>query len=239
MPRSVAPASAEEMTRAMRAALDPGALRSVYDRAAGYYNRWHALATARADQRGRAMLVRRCVRRGDRVLDAGGGTGLTSKIAAAAAGPEGSVVLLDFSSGMLRRAVETGATGPSGAHVRPVMGDISRLPFPPGSFDVVLSTYSVCPLEDPVAGVAAMYRMVKPGGMLGVAHSWEPASGLTHWIGKKVEDLVWRWPQLSLGCRAVSVLPELRRLGARVVVDTRIGVPLWPFRVFVVEKPAG
>lgn len=184
------------------------------------------------------MLVRRCVRRGDRVLDAGGGTGLTSKMAAAAAGPEGSVVLLDFSTGMLRRAVETGVAGSRGAQVRLVMGDISRLPFPEGSFDVVLSTYSVCPLEDPVAGTAEMYRMVKPGGLLGVAHSWEPASGLTHWVGRKVEDLVWRWPQVSLGCRAVTVLPELERLGARVLMDARIGVPLWPFRVFVVEKPA-
>jgi ubiquinone/menaquinone biosynthesis C-methylase UbiE len=185
------------------------------------------------------MLVRHCVRSGDRVLDAGGGTGLTSRMAAAAAGPGGSVVLLDFSTGMLRRAVETGVAGSHGAQVRLVMGDIFRLPFPEGSFDVVLSAYSVCPLEDPVTGAVEMYRMVKPGGLLGVAHSWESESGLTQWIGRKVEDLVWRWPQVSLGCRAVTVLPELERLGAHVVTDTRIGVPLWPFRVFVVEKPPG
>jgi len=221
----------------MRSALDAGTLQAVYDRAAGYYNRWHALATARSDQRGRTMLVRRCVRPGDRVLDAGGGTGLTTRLAAAAAGDGGQVVLLDFSSGMMRRAVETGAVGSPGAAVRLVMGDISRLPFPEESFDVILSTYSVCPLEDPVAGAKEMYRMVKPGGLLGVAHSYEPASGLAQWVGRRVEDLVWRWPSASLGCRSVSVLPDLKRLGARVVIDRRIGVPLWPFRVFVVEKP--
>jgi len=221
----------------MRPALDPGVLKTVYDRAAVYYERWHALATARADQRGRALLVRKCVRRGDLVLDAGGGTGLTSRIAGAASGLGGRVVLLDFSGGMLRRALETGVRRLQGARVSLVMGDISSLPFDAETFDVVLSTYSVCPLRDPAAGVAEMYRLVKAGGLLGVAHSAEPASGLSGWVGRQVEDLVWRWPQLSLGCRSVSVLPRLEGLGAEVVFDRRIGVPLWPFRVFIVRKP--
>jgi ubiquinone/menaquinone biosynthesis C-methylase UbiE len=112
-----------------------------------------------------------------------------------------------------------------------------QLPFPKGTFDVVLSTYSTCPLEDPRAGVESMYHVVKPGGILGVAHSDEPDSRWAQWLGKKVEDVIWRWPQLSLGCRAVSVLPALRQLGARVLTDRKIGVPLWPFRVVVVEKP--
>lgn len=183
------------------------------------------------------MLVRQCVHDGDWVLDAGGGTGLTSRLAAAAAGRSGRIVLLDFSSGMLRRAVETGVVHASGAPVRLVMGDIVRLPFRDGTFDVVLSTYSTCPLEDPSGGAEAMYRMVKPGGLLGVAHSYEPAAGWAQWLGRQVEEVVWKWPQVSLGCRSVSVLPALEQLGAEVVSDTQIGIPLWPFRVFVIKKP--
>jgi len=83
-----------------------------------------------------------------------------------------------------------------------------------------------------------MYRMVKPGGLLGVAHSSEPRSGWARWLAEKVEDVVWKWPRLSLGCRSVSVLPALERLGAQVLTDRQIGIPLWPFRVFVVRKPA-
>lgn len=222
----------------MRPALKPSALQTVYDRAARYYNSWHGFATAHADQRGRAMLVRECVQGGDRVLDAGGGTGLTSRLAAAAAGRDGQVVLVDLSGGMLRRAVKTGVARSSGAQVRLVMGDMLRLPFLEGTFDVVLSTYSTCPLEDPGAGAEEMYRMVRPGGLLGVAHSYEPTSGWTRWLGRKVEDVVWRWPQLSLGCRSVSVLPALEALGAQVLTDKQIGIPLWPFRVLVVKKPA-
>lgn len=57
-----------------------------------------------------------------------------------------------FQRGMLRRAVETGVVSSSGAPVRFVMGDMSQLPFPVETFEVVLSTHSVCPLEDPPAG---------------------------------------------------------------------------------------
>lgn len=42
---------------------------------------------------------------------------------------------------------------------------------------------------------------------------------------------------LSMGCRAVAVLPHLRELGADVQLERHLGVPLWPLHVFVVRKP--
>jgi len=41
-----------------------------------------------------------------------------------------------------------------------------------------------------------------------------------------------------MGCRPVEVLPALVEAGGRVVFERRIGVPVWPFLVAVVEKPA-
>jgi hypothetical protein len=35
----------------------------------------------------------------------------------------------------------------------------------------------------------------------------------------------------------VSVLPALEQAGGRVIFKKQIGIPLWPFIVFVVEKP--
>jgi hypothetical protein len=41
-----------------------------------------------------------------------------------------------------------------------------------------------------------------------------------------------------MGCRSVDVLPALEKKGGRVLLSKDIGVPVWPFLVFVVEKPA-
>ena len=112
------------------------------------------------------------------------------------------------------------------------------LPFKDNSFDAVLSTYSICPLHDPAKGSLELYRVIKPGGHIGIAHSVEPDKPLAKYLADKVESVIWRIPSISLGCRPVSVLPTLQQAGGNIVFEKRIGVPLWPFIVFVIEKPA-
>ena len=102
---------------------------------------------------------------------------------------------------------------------------------------MVLSTYAVCPIHDPVAGVLELYRVVKPGGRLGVAHSTWPRSRRVRWLASAVESVVWRFPRLSMGCRPVETLPALRKAGAVVLLERHYGVPLWPFVAYVAEKP--
>jgi ubiquinone/menaquinone biosynthesis C-methylase UbiE len=221
----------------VRRALDPHVLRRLYDRLAGRYDLQHALITAGADGRGRRALVRAAVQAGDCILDAGGGTGATGLLAVQQAGPQGRVVVLDLSAGMLavarRRARAAGLEG----CVAMAVGDIQAPPFRWAAFDVVVSTYSMCPIVAPTKAAETLYRLVRPGGKLGLAHSVEPRGRFSRWLGARIETLAWRWPGLSMGCRAVEVLPHLRELGAIVEVDRRLGVPLWPFQVLVVRKP--
>jgi demethylmenaquinone methyltransferase/2-methoxy-6-polyprenyl-1,4-benzoquinol methylase len=221
----------------MRKALDRSRLAAVYDRVAGRYDLQHGLLTARADERGRRLLVERAVETDDRVLDCGAGTGSTALLAARRAGSSGQVVLFDLSAGMLdvarRRTAQLGLHGRMSFSI----GDMTELPFADDSFDVALSTYSMCPLYDPVRGALEMYRVVKPGGRLGIAHSTTPEQPLLKWLADRVESVVWRFPAISLGCRTVSVLPALETAGCTVAFRKRVGVPLWPFLVFVVEKP--
>jgi len=221
----------------MRSGLGTEKLKHLYGRLAGRYDRQHALLTAGSDQRGRRLLVERTVREGDRVLDCGAGTGSTGILAARKVGPDGRVTLFDLSPAMLEKArAKVEKAGLQGRIIL-LCGDMHRLPFADASFDLVLSSYSLCPLTDPVKGALEIYRVARPGGRIAVAHSTDPRNPLLKWLAGKVEGLAWRLPWLSMGCRSVEVLPVLERAGARVTFRRCLGVPLWPCLVFVAEKP--
>ena len=222
----------------MREALSLSKVRGVYDRAARRYDWQHGLATLKSDQRGRRMVVEWGVSPGDHVLDAGGGTGLTGMLAAQAVGPGGHVTVLDLSESMLAEAQHKAEAAGLADRMDFIAGDLMSLPFEAETFDAVLSTYSICPLYDPGAGALELYRVLKPGKLLSAAHSVEPQGRIVRKLAEWVEAIVWRLPWLSLGCRAVEVLPALTDAGAELVRTKRIGVPLWPFIVFSVRKPA-
>jgi len=222
----------------MQQALSLGKLKNVYAHLAGRYDFQHALITFRSDQRGRKLLVENAVSAGDRVLDCGAGTGTTGIMAAHKVGPAGRVTLFDMSNDMLTVAMRKAAQAGLQDRINMECGDMVHLPFADGSFDTVLSSYSLCPLYDPQQGALELYRVTRPGGKLAIAHSTEPRSAVVRTMARAVENLAWRMPWLSMGCRAVEVLPVLENAGGSVIFSKHIGVPLWPFFVFIIEKPA-
>lgn len=223
----------------MREARSINELKSLYAHIARRYDFQHALITARSDQRGRRLLVDRAIAEGDTVLDCGSGTGATGILAANKVGGHGTVTMFDLSDAMM--AVAREKVIQAGLQDRVVFqtGDMVHLPFEDNMFDVVLSTYSLCPLYDPEKGALELYRVTKPGGRIAVAHSTQPRNPILRWLSDRVEDGAWHFPWLSMGCRSVSVLPVLENAGGKVIFSKHIGVPLWPFFVFIVEKPPG
>ncbi|HKK45813.1 MAG TPA: class I SAM-dependent methyltransferase [Balneolaceae bacterium] len=211
-------------------------LKSVYDKVSPWYDFQHSLVTFNSDQRGRKLLVSKTVHPGDTVIDAGAGTGTTALMAAKIAGRSGKVTLYDFSEGMLNKARQKARETHLSDRLIFEQGDMTQLPYPDNSFDVALSTYSMCPLYDPAVAARELYRVVKPGGKIGVAHSTDPSNKVVKKLADWAEDLYWKIPELSLGCRAVEVLPALEESGGKLLFKKKIGFPLWPFLVFVVEK---
>ncbi|GIW88397.1 MAG: S-adenosylmethionine-dependent methyltransferase [Isosphaeraceae bacterium] len=98
-----------------------------------------------------------------RVLDIGCGTGVFAERLRAEL-PAATVWGVDLVAGMLARgAVRWQALA---GHVQPVQGDSERLPFAPGSFDVVTcaNSFHHYPRQD--KAVCEMRRVLKPGGRL-------------------------------------------------------------------------
>ena len=120
-----------------------------------------------------AELVARCgVAPGERVLDVGCGTGHAALAAAEAVGSSGTVFGADLAVPLLEvaraKARERGME-----HVEFVEGDYRALGFPNGAFDVVLCSFAIFLVPDMPGALAELWRMVAPGGRLGVT-SWGP-----------------------------------------------------------------
>jgi SAM-dependent methyltransferase len=120
-----------------------------YDRFMGRYSR--VLSPQMAD------LAR--VRRGQRVLDVGCGPGALTGELAARLGP-GSVSAVDPSQPFVD-AVRARLPG-----VDARLAPAERLPFAGRSFDATLAQLVVHFMSDPVAGLAEMARVTRPGGVV-------------------------------------------------------------------------
>jgi ubiquinone/menaquinone biosynthesis C-methylase UbiE len=163
----------------MLKALHQELVKKTYDNTSKYYDLFHSWGTFSLDQKGRKYLVKKIVKEGDLILDAGGGTGSTSILALKKSGKKTKAVVLDFSENMLEQAKYKARNNNLEARLTIKVGDMYDIPFPDNYFDVVISTYSTCPLENPANAVKEMLRVLKKNGLLGIAHSSQPDTRLT------------------------------------------------------------
>ncbi|AJT62726.1 Malonyl-[acyl-carrier protein] O-methyltransferase [Streptomyces lydicus] len=103
---------------------------------------------------------------GDRVLDAGCGTGRALPALRAAVGPRGTVLGVDLTPEMLREAERAGRDRYAGL----LLADVTRLPLPDGALDAVFAAGLVSHLTDLADGLAELARTVRPGGRLALFH---------------------------------------------------------------------
>jgi SAM-dependent methyltransferase len=136
-----------------------------WDRAAPRYEALWARQLAVAQN---LMLDLADLQPGSNVLDVACGTGLVAFSAADAVGPDGSVLGVDISGGMVEACAQRGQA----RHVANVAFermDAELLDLPAATFDVALCAFGLMYLSDPTAGLREMHRVLQPGGRMAAA----------------------------------------------------------------------
>ncbi|AXE84234.1 Demethylmenaquinone methyltransferase [Streptomyces sp. Go-475] len=106
------------------------------------------------------------LRAGDRVLDAGCGTGRALPPLRAAVGPSGVVLGADLTPAMLREAVRAGRDRDGAL----LLADVAALPLRPRSLDAVFGAGLISHLPSPAENLRELARVVRPGGVLALFH---------------------------------------------------------------------
>ncbi|MFH8987754.1 class I SAM-dependent methyltransferase [Streptomyces sp. NPDC017940] len=103
---------------------------------------------------------------GDRVLDAGCGTGRALPALRDAVGPRGAVLAADLTPAMLEAAARAGRA----AHGRLLLADVARLPLRTGALDAVFAAGLIAHLPAPAENLRELRRVVRAGGRLALFH---------------------------------------------------------------------
>lgn len=92
---------------------------------------------------------------------------------------------IDITREMLARARDRAAT--LGIPVSLSEGDAQALPFPDGTFDTVLSTYSMCSVPDEEQAILEMKRVLRPGGRLILVDHVRSSVAPIYWVQRLME----------------------------------------------------
>ncbi|MBI4201679.1 MAG: class I SAM-dependent methyltransferase [Chloroflexi bacterium] len=126
----------------------------------GQYRRWHRFLVSRLD-----------LPPGSRILDVSTGTGLVAMDIAQRS--QVQVVGIDLSDGMLA-AAQDNLRRRRVQNVTLVQGRAEALPFPGAAFDVVVFSYLLRYVQDPLAVLHELSRVLRPGGQLASLEFYVP-----------------------------------------------------------------
>jgi SAM-dependent methyltransferase len=108
------------------------------------------------------------LRPGETVLDLGSGGGIDVLLSARRVGPTGRAYGLDMTDEMLDLARRNAAAA-GASNVDFLKGTIEDVPLPAGSVDVIISNCVINLSLDKPAVFAEMYRVLRPGGRIGIS----------------------------------------------------------------------
>lgn len=158
-------------------------VQQMFARVAGRYDLANRLLSAGVDRRWRKIAVQMAeVRPEDRVLDVCAGTGDLSfdlaRAGAAVVGSDFTFEMLEKAQAKIPRAWQAPGSAAAGRPVPPVFiaGDTMELPFPDHAFDLVTVAFGIRNVQDPLAGLTEMRRVIRPGGRVVVLEFCKPSA---------------------------------------------------------------
>jgi ubiquinone/menaquinone biosynthesis methyltransferase len=161
-----------------RSVYDPAFVKQLFDEMAATYGVVNLVSSFGFARRWRRQCVRAIpIRRGDRILDLMTGMGEIIPDAGRLIGDEGEITAIDFSARMCQQARRyTDDRVP--CSVRIIEADVLAIDLPPGSADVVLSSFGLKTLSVAQLRVFArrVYDVLAPGGRLSLVEISVPRS---------------------------------------------------------------
>jgi len=182
-------------------------LDQAFDVSAQYYDRLSWLLGFGVDGwYRRQALLRAGLAPGMSMLDVGCGTGLSAAAAMGIVGPNGRIIGVEPSRGMLDEAMRRQRLH-SG-----IRGLAERLPVDDGTFDFVCMSFALRHVADLRAAFEEFKRVLKPGGRLLIVEMTPPPSGLVYRL---------------LRFYMKTVVPFMTRLWSRSRVAQELYVYCW------------
>ena len=152
---------------------------------------------------------------GGRILEIGAGTGASFGCYPKAVR---ELETLDSNRGMQSRASRSAAE--AGLQLKPHWLSAEVLPFDDGSFDTVVSTFTLCSIADVNAALAEVYRVLKPGGQfLFVEHGLAREPSVARWQ-RRLEPMQ-KW--IADGCHLTRDARALVTAAGLSIADCREG----------------
>jgi len=211
------------------ASLSQPDIKVIYDRMSKVYNLWARVAESKARQRALELAD---IKDGRSVLEVAVGTGLAFE-EMVKRNPHGRNMGLDISEGMLAKAkLRLARLGKANYELK--LGSAFDLPFPQGSFDLLLNNYmfDLIPFEAMGTILQEFWRVLKPGGALVLANMAVPRS----WRDGFYERVYRLAPRLMGGCRGVQMVARLVSHGFHIETQEYIKQFGFPSEVLSAKK---
>jgi len=215
--------------------LDVARLGEIYSRTAAFYDEIVAVRQAQAKLKAIELLARQP---GEVFLEVGAGTAWAFSRIVEASGAE-SAYALDVAAGMLDVATDVLAEG-SVLAPSLLAGDGRKLPFPDGSIECLLNTYTfeVLAEDDIQPLLLETMRVLRTGGRAVIVNLTDATDG-----GAEDEAMIADWkarykadPEFFGGARPLQLESMLRAHGFDPVTRTYVG-PDWPSEVLLAIRP--